>query len=122
LSNAIGFRFSENAGRLAENIVFLELKRMQAVDPELELFYWKDVHHREVDFVLKQGTTIRQLIQVCWNVSDPATKDRELRSLTKAMDELSCSTGLLITEDYEGEEEFRSKTIQCAPLWKWLLD
>ena len=121
LSNAVGFRFSENLGKLAENVVFLELKRRQTFNPELELYYWKDVHHREVDFVLKEGTTMTQLIQVCWNVDDAQTKERELRSLTKAMQELETETALVVTEDCEAEERFRGKPITFTPLWKWLL-
>ena len=38
LSNAVGFRFSENIGRLAENVVYIELKRRQTLNTELELF------------------------------------------------------------------------------------
>ena len=121
LSNAIGFRFSENLGRLAENVVFLELRRRQALDPDVELFYWKDVHHREVDFVLKHGRGISQLIQVCWNTTDTGTKERELRSLTKAMDELKCRNAIVVTEDDDGEETFRDHKVSFIPLWKWLL-
>jgi predicted AAA+ superfamily ATPase len=121
LSNAVGFRFSENIGRLAENVVFLELKRRQTFHPDLELYYWKDVHHREVDFVLKEGVKVTQLIQVCWNVDDAKTKDRELRSLAKAMQELHPECALVVTEDYEAEELFKGKPITFTPLWKWLL-
>src|SRR3989338_6746044 len=55
LCNSLGFRFSENIGKLAENIVFLSLKRKQFLEPQIELFYLKDVDHREVDFVVKDG-------------------------------------------------------------------
>jgi len=105
LCNTIGFRFSENIGKLVENIVFLELQRRQAQQPEIELYYWKDVHHREVDFVIKKGQKISELIQVCWDVSNPKTKSREIRSLVKAMDELK-------------REEAK---ITYVPLWRWLL-
>lgn len=54
LANTIGFRFTQNLGRLAENLVFLELKRKEILQPQLELYYWKDVHHREVDFLIKK--------------------------------------------------------------------
>lgn len=121
LSHAVGFRFSENIGRLAENLVFLELKRRQIFNPALELYYWKDVRHHEVDFALKEGTRTTELIQVCWDVEDARTKERELRSLEKAMNELSCRQVAVVTETYEGEEEFKGHTIQFRPLWKWLL-
>lgn len=121
LNNAVGFRFSENIGRSAENAVFLELRRRQAFQPELEFYYWKDIHHREVDFVVKEGLKITDLIQVCWNVEDPGTKNRELRALRKAMDELKSATGLVLTEEYEAEEEVKAKKIRFVPLWKWFL-
>lgn len=121
LANTIGFRFSENVGRLAENIVFLELKRRQAVNPELELYYWKDQHHREVDFVIKDGFKVTQLIQVCWRLNRSQTKDREIRALFKALDEFKVKEALVITEDYEAEERIKDKEIKFLPLWKWLL-
>ncbi len=121
LCNAVGFHFSENSGKLAENIVFLELQRRKLRHPETELYYWKDQHHREVDFAVKKGKKVEELIQVCWNVNDPKTKNRELRSLTKAMDELGRKEALVITEEFEDIEEVKGKTITYAPLWKWLL-
>ncbi len=121
LCNAVGFRFSENIGRLAENIVFIALKRAQALDPERELFYWKDVYHCEVDFVIKKGLKVESIIQVCWNIQDEKTKNRELRSLAKAMKELKVSSAILITEDAEGEEKLHGNTVKLIPLWKWLL-
>jgi len=121
LCNAVGFRFSENIGRLAENIVFITLKRKQAMNPQVELFYWKDVHHREVDFVVKDSLKVTRLIQVCWNIREEKTKNREFRSLAKAMKELNISTAAIITEETEGEENLNGNTVRLIPLWKWLL-
>jgi predicted AAA+ superfamily ATPase len=121
LCNAVGFRFSENIGKLAENIVFLELHRQQIQQPDTELYYWKDAYHHEVDFVVKKGQTIGQLIQVCWNVSDPKTKDREIRSLMKAMDALEKTEATIITEEYDAVEELKGKKITYIALWRWLL-
>ncbi len=121
LCNSVGFRFSENIGRLAENIVFLALKRKQILNPHIELFYWKDVQHREVDFVIKDGLDVSSLIQVCWSMRDDKTKTRELRSLQKAMKELKTDKAIIITEDAEGEEKLNGFTVKTVPLWKWLL-
>ena len=121
LCNAVGFRFSENDGRLAENVVFVALKRKQNLNPDMELFYWKDVHHREVDFVIKDGLKVTNLIQVCWNVQDEKTKNRELRSLRKAMEELNVTIATVITGETEGEERLHDNTVKLVPLWKWLL-
>jgi len=121
LANAVGFRFSENAGRAAENIVAIELKRRCARNPLLEMYYWKDPYGKEVDFVVKDGPKASQLIQVCWDISDPKTKGRELKSLLNASDELKCGNLLVITEDYEGEERAKGRKVTFIPLWKWLL-
>ena len=120
LSNAVGFRFSENLGKLAENAVFLELKRRQILDPGFELYYWKDAEHREVDFVIKEGLKVGGLIQVCWNAGDVNTRAREVRSLVKAMAEFNLAEASVITEDEEGSEEVKGKIIRFVPLWKWL--
>jgi len=121
LANTIGFRFTQNLGRLAENLVFLELKRKEILQPQLELYYWKDVHHREVDFLIKKSLRVEELIQVCWDVTESRTKNREIRTLLKAMDEFRLKRGLVITEDFELEEDFNGKKIKYTPLWKWFL-
>jgi len=121
LSNVVGFRFSDNMGRLAENAVFMELKRRQAINSALDIFYWKDIRHREVDFVVKDGLKVNQLIQVCWNMSHEKTRNREMRSLARAMEELKVDKASIITEETEGEENIKGKKVKVTPLWKWLL-
>ena len=116
LSNAIGFKFIENFGRLIENIVAIELKRR-----EKEIYYWKDYQQHEVDFVIKEGTKVKQLIQVCYSLEDLETKKREIRGLIKASDELKCRNLLIITWDEEKEIKEKNKLIKVVPLWKWLL-
>ncbi|MDP2767645.1 MAG: ATP-binding protein [Candidatus Methanoperedens sp.] len=121
LSNAVGFRFTKNTGKLMENIVATELKIRQSFDPGIEIYYWRDQSGREVDFVVKDGLKVRQLIQVCWDLSDMETKEREVKGLVKAMEEFNLGTGLMITEDFEGDEKIKNKDIIYKPLWKWLL-
>ena len=121
LSNMLGFRFSENRGKMLENIVFLELKRRLLADSSLQLYYWKDLKHREVDFVIKQGPAVKTLIQVCLRLDDLMTKDREIKSLLKGMEELQPAEALVITEDFESQETIEGKQIQFVPLGKWLL-
>jgi len=122
LSNAVGFRFSENLGKLAENIVFLELQRKKISNPDLEIYYWKNEKHQEVDFMVKYKNDITQLIQVCWDLSNIKTKEREISSLLKAMGVLDIKDGLIITSELEKEEDIKGKKIAFIPLWKWLLN
>ncbi|KPQ45080.1 MAG: hypothetical protein MPEBLZ_00342 [Candidatus Methanoperedens nitroreducens] len=121
LSNVIGFRFSKNSGKLMENVVANELRIRQTFDPMIEIYYYKDAAGREVDFIIKEGLQIRELIQVCDDISNMETKDREITGMIMAMKELNLERGLVITEDYEGEENIKGKEIIFKSLWKWLL-
>lgn len=117
LANLAGFRFSENWGKLAENLVFLELLRRQK-----EIYYWKDEQHREVDFLIKEGLKVTEAIQVCWQMDNQKTKKREFQNLVRAMKELKINSGLIITDSEEREERIDHLRIKIVPLWRWLLD
>jgi predicted AAA+ superfamily ATPase len=115
LRNIVSFRFSEDTGRLVENMVFLELKRRGK-----EIYYWSG--KGEVDFVIKEGLHVNELIQVCWNIYDEDKKNAELKGLIEAMDEFNLKTGLMVTEDSDIEENIGDKKIKYMPMWKWLLE
>jgi predicted AAA+ superfamily ATPase len=121
MANALAFSFSENIGNLMENTVAVELLRqISGASSRLEMYYWKDSQQREIDFVIKEGPNVLQLIQVCYDIDNPKTKERELRSLIGAAKELDCSDLLVITWDREIIEEFKGNNIRFVPLWKWL--
>jgi len=123
LINSLAFQFSKNTGRFMENIVFLELLRKRSYSNEnLEVYYWQDYSGREVDFVLKKGRKVIQLVQICEDVASFSTKERELKSLVKASQELDCSDLMVISYDIEREEKAGDKKIKFIPLWKWLLE
>ncbi len=116
LRNAISFKFSKDKGRTYENIVAIQLKRNKT-----EVYYWKNAQQEEVDFVIKKGEKIEQLIQVCYDLTEEKTKSREINALIKASTELKCNRLSILTENYEGEEKAENKKIEFIPLWKWLL-
>jgi hypothetical protein len=113
----------KETGRKMENMVFLELTRR--LTPITEIYFWKNIQQEEVDFIVKEGNKIINLIQVSENVADSKTKEREIRALIKAGKELKCSNLTVITKDYEAEETaewFGIKAkIKYIPLWRWLL-
>ncbi|MFH1510283.1 MAG: ATP-binding protein [Candidatus Woesearchaeota archaeon] len=118
------FKLSPDTGKLYENVVAIELKK-EELNNKYTLYYWKNIQQEEVDFVIKEGTKVKQLIQVCVDMQNSLTKKRELRALVKAGNELRCSNLLVVTEDYETEEEFEwfgiKAKVKMIPLWKWLL-
>src|SRR3989344_1460265 len=116
---------TQDTGKLYENIVAAHLKKAE-IDGKLDFYYWKNQQHEEVDFIIKEGTKITKLIQVCYDVSNPNTKKREIRSLIKARQVLKCNELIVLTNDFAAEEIvewFGEKAkIKFIPLWKWLLE
>ncbi|WP_461864292.1 ATP-binding protein [Thermococcus sp.] len=117
LINTVSFKFSENIGRLMENLVFLELLRRRSYKfSDDEIYYWRDAKG-EVDFVVKSENKVTQLIQVTYELNKE-NFEREVASLLKASKELKCKELLLITWD---QEDTTKEGVKIIPLWKWLL-
>ncbi|MBU3913388.1 MAG: ATP-binding protein [Nanoarchaeota archaeon] len=122
---AKAFKLSPDFGKLYENVVACKLKK-EEIEGNLRFYYWKNQQQEEVDFITQEGLKVKQLIQVCFNIDELDTKNREIRALIKAGKELRCNNLLIITEDTEKEEKaewFGDKAnIKFIPLWKWLLE
>jgi predicted AAA+ superfamily ATPase len=115
LRGSVAFVFSEDYGKLAENIVFNELNKKDS-----EIYYWKSPKQEEVDFVVKKKQNIIGAIQVCWNIGNPETKKREVGALVKACKELKLKEGLILTEDTSSNETIEGIKIYFQPIWEWL--
>ncbi|MEM5881232.1 MAG: ATP-binding protein [Candidatus Aenigmatarchaeota archaeon] len=113
-------RFEKDFGKRMENITYLELFRSTNYKPLRKIYYLK-INDSEVDFVLKEGLKITQLIQVTYASSKDEIEKREIKALIKASELLKCENLLIITWDYEDELKIENKSIKCIPLWKWLL-
>jgi predicted AAA+ superfamily ATPase len=120
LKNAISQKTSEEVGSTIENLVFLELKR-KGLKENKNIFYLKLNNDEEVDFLIKEGLEIKQLIQVTYASNKDEIKKREIKALKKASESLDCNNLLCITWDYEDELKEDGKTIKFIPLWKWVL-
>lgn len=108
-------------GQLLENLVFVELKRRGYL-PNLDLFYFKTKSGFEVDFLTRKSTNDQQLIQVCLNLDEKKTLDREVRALTEAAKELNTKDLLILTLDESKEINQDSYKIRIRPVKEWILD
>jgi hypothetical protein len=116
LRNTVSFAFSEDHGRLIENVVFMHLRREYQ-----GIYYWKNDTQKEVDFIISEKNRVTRAIQVCWDMSSESTRKREVESLVAAMETFGLKEGLILTDDTEDEIELKDKKIIVKPVWKWLL-
>jgi hypothetical protein len=112
-AHRLGFVFSENKGRILENIVFLELLRR-----EKEVFYHSAKN--ECDFIIKDGLIVKEALQVTWQLST-ANFDREINGLLEVMKMFKLKKGTLIYMQNMEKDFPIPETIELIPVWKWLL-
>lgn len=114
--NAIKFKTTPDTGRLIENLAAIELLRRGK-----EFYCYRTRDGKEVDFAVKEGLKIGQLIQICYDIDQYMTKKREINALIKAAYETKCKSLLVLTWDYEAKEKSDDNQINYLPLWKWLV-
>ena len=110
----IGFRLSENKGKILENLVFIELKR-----DGKEIYYLSE--KKECDFVIRNGAKINEAIQVCYEFNNK-NKERELVGLLEVLKKFNLKKGLILTYNQEDELNIENKKIFIKPVWKWILE
>ena len=115
---AKAFSLSENLGRLLENQVFIELIR-RGYDTDRTIFYYRSRNDKEVDFVLRKGSHIERLVQVCYDMSSPKTEKREVDSLIECAGELKCTNLVVVTNNDERTIEKDGYKIDLVPVFKF---
>lgn len=116
LRNTVSFKFSDDSGRLLENIVFIELKRRNK-----EVYYHRQ--KQECDFVIKDNSELTQVIQVTQELNKK-NRERELKGLMEVMQKHRLKQGLILTKDQSEEivEKINRQklNIKVMPIWQWL--
>ena len=113
---AVKFQHFDDTTKILENIVAIELIRRQK-----EIFYYFTRNNKEVDFLVKKGLQAEQLIQVCYDLTSPETKQREIQALVTASEETGCNNLVILTRAQKGIETMKGKKIRLIPIWEWLL-
>lgn len=114
LRNEVAFSFSEDKGRLLENVVFIELKRRG-----YEVFYFKG--KKECDFLVKEKNKITAAVQVTAMLS-AENEDRELAGLVEAAAASGLTSGTIITVNQEKKIKYGGVEIAIVPAWRWLME
>jgi uncharacterized protein len=105
-----------NLGRALETVVLLELERRG-----YEIGYFRSREGFEVDFVAvaPEGGTL--LLQVCAEIEEPGTFEREVRALRAALAHHPAAVPLLLTYDSIPPREPLPEPIRWQPASAWLL-
>ena len=104
--------------RALENMIFLHLRRNW---PRVH-YYLTGKKRQEVDFIVadNNGTPIMAL-QVCLDISEKNTIQRELDSLAVTANYFKTKINLIITYNQARDFCVNSVNIKAVPAWKWLL-
>lgn len=111
-AQANSLSFTDDIGRIFENVIFLELRRMYK-----EIFYFKE--QGECDFIVKEGKEIRHILQVCTALHTDNMK-REVNGLLEALAYFNKEEGYIITLNQRDEICEGNKKIKIIPAYEWL--
>jgi len=116
LLNAISYRFSDNFGMLLENLVFLWLRQISGDN----VFYYQQKN--ECDYVVFAKDKASHCIQVCFDITDIETREREIEGLNSALEYFKLKTGIIITAENEEFLTYKNKEIKIIPAYKIMLN
>jgi hypothetical protein len=113
IPNRLGFRFTENRGRLLENAVFMELKRKGC-----EVYYFSGKN--ECDFLIKENLRVTEAIQVVYELNAENMK-REIDGLSEAMHTFDIPKGTLIVFDAHHYRTELPRGVSVISAGEWIL-
>ena len=90
MAQSISSFFSENKGRILENIIFWELRR------KYKNIYYFNENNSECDFVIVEKDKPTLLLQVCSELN-AENERREIKGLTTAMEYFKIDKGTIVT-------------------------
>jgi hypothetical protein len=105
-----------NVGHALETVVLNELERRGA-----EIGYVKTDDGLEVDFLARRPGAGEELLQVCADVSQPETRDRELRALAAAAAVHPRAKRRLLVLDRDALASVAMAGVDVLPAYEWLL-
>jgi uncharacterized protein len=112
--SALDYSFSQNFGKLLENLLALEILKS-----ENNIFYFKN--NQECDFIIAKKNNYLPL-QISYSLSNAETKQREIKGLLAACKFLNAKKGLIITYEEEFTETHNDVIIEAIPAYKFLLE
>jgi predicted AAA+ superfamily ATPase len=110
MANANSTSFSDDNGRILENMIYLHLRRKYK-----DIYYFKEKY--ECDFIVSEKNRVVSAIQVCYELNQ-GNLDREISGCEDAMKMLNLSESYIITYKQEDVIQKGDKKIFIKPAWK----
>lgn len=111
-AQANSLSFTDDIGRIFENVIFLELRRNYK-----EIFYFKE--KGECDFIVKNDKEVCYILQVCVELHADNMK-REINGLVEALIYFEKVEGVIVTLNQRDEITEADKKIKILPAHEWL--
>jgi uncharacterized protein len=103
--------FTDDKGRLLENMVFMHLRRKFK-----EIYYYSD--KGECDFVVFENGKLFGLYQVYFILND-TNLQREINGLKEAMNFFNVKSATIITQNQNDSFDIENLTIRVLPFYEW---
>ncbi len=110
----------DNLGWRLETMVYIELLR-RAQQHNHDIYYLSE-RSGECDFVVCENNKVVQCVQVCYDLSHPKTRKRELAGLLLAANKTQCTNLLLLTDCEYADITEKGYAIQIRPFYQWAND
>ncbi len=107
----------DNLGWRLETMVYIELLR-RAQQSNQDIYYLSE-RSGECDFVVCENNAVMQCVQVCYDLSVPKTRKREIAGLLLAAKKTQCKNLLLLTDYEYADIEEKGYSIQIRPFYQW---
>lgn len=95
LARAMTLDYENDLGRIFENVIYLELRRLGCV-----VHYYLTKSRYEVDFLVQTPQGNKKLFQVVWKMEDAQTLKREDRALREGMISLKIDGEIITLDSY----------------------
>lgn len=109
----------ENLGHRLETIVLIQLLRKCRLEG-LDVYYLNE-RSGECDFVVCRGNSVKQAIQVSYDISSPKTRKREINGLILAAEKTGCNDLLLLTDHESNLLTENVYNIKVQPVYEWCI-
>lgn len=107
----------DNLGWRLETIVLIQLLR-KCKENGWDLYYFQE-RSGECDFIMCDGNSVLQAIQVSYDITHEKTRQREINGLLLAGKKTQCQNLLLLTDHEHFDIDLQGRHISVRPVYEW---